>query len=608
MRQTAARCPSWPSGPSAPTGCSLTRQTLRPPARIGRGAGLQPLLDQRVCRSIDIEIEAKRQEMIVVDRDQVRGDQRAVSGIAGSRRISHRARRDALDGIDAGRADIDTDRAALGQHPVDHIVVIAEARDRAHHQFAGRTAGVQAVFALGMAPQRRPGAALEQAGDRAGLARPPCCIRKDGVEHRGAGRTIDTRLQRRGRCPEPVLADIEPGAKAPGGRGVHIRHEHLGDRAAVKDEAFAPGILVPDQRQHEPGARLDAVVKRPSVPAHKMTPRAQIHVVPLQRPASPPDHATAVHRNHRSRAPSLTGPVSISRITRLSSRSTTATTPSIGRAQKLLVPAASKQATRTRRRPSSLGSPILPAEKADANDSIESVKAAAAHRFLPSGIFHCYPLSRCPLLGRNCTLHPRYRRPAFDAAGGKLDHRFIDDAVAAQDDKGPPRERLPRFRSQYRRLVRLVEVDRRKARAAIGISGGAQHRHDRLDLGRGQRVERVESGTRGNGGNGLHQISDRHRRSRQPAQPVAGGGRPRLPAHSLRGSSTSRSPSPNRFSDRTRLKIAIPGQKAIHGACDMKLRAVFSMLPQLGLGGCCPRPRKDRLASAMIAVAAARVA
>src|SRR5678816_4303348 len=35
--------------------------------------------------------------------------------------------------------------------------------------------------------------------------------------------------------------------------------------------------------------------------------------------------------------------------------------------------------------------------------------------------------------------------------------------------------------------------------------------------------------------------------------------------------------------------------------------AVLSMLPQLGAGGCWPRPRNDRLASAMIAAAIARV-
>ena len=52
----------------------------------------------------------------------------------------------------------------------------------------------------------------------------------------------------------------------------------------------------------------------------------------------------------------------------------------------------------------------------------------------------------------------------------------------------------------------------------------------------------------------------------------------------------------------------MPGQIAIHGAWSMKLRAVLSMLPQLGAGGCCPRPRKDRLASAMMAAAMASVA
>src|SRR5882672_11025770 len=51
-----------------------------------------------------------------------------------------------------------------------------------------------------------------------------------------------------------------------------------------------------------------------------------------------------------------------------------------------------------------------------------------------------------------------------------------------------------------------------------------------------------------------------------------------------------------------------PGQIAIHGACWMKFLAVLSMLPQLGSGGCWPRPRNDRLASAIIAAAVARVA
>ena len=36
----------------------------------------------------------------------------------------------------------------------------------------------------------------------------------------------------------------------------------------------------------------------------------------------------------------------------------------------------------------------------------------------------------------------------------------------------------------------------------------------------------------------------------------------------------------------------MPGTMPSHGACAMKPRPVFSMLPQEGSGGCAPRPRK----------------
>ncbi len=80
-----------------------------------------------------------------------------------------------------------------------------------------------------------------------------------------------------------------------------------------------------------------------------------------------------------------------------------------------------------------------------------------------------------------------------------------------------------------------------------------------------------------------------------------------IDAHRRRGSSASRRPSPSRLNDSTSRKIDRPGQIAIHGALSMKSFAVFSMLPQLGAGGCWPRPRNDRLASAMIAAAIASV-
>src|SRR5262245_65553721 len=47
--------------------------------------------------------------------------------------------------------------------------------------------------------------------------------------------------------------------------------------------------------------------------------------------------------------------------------------------------------------------------------------------------------------------------------------------------------------------------------------------------------------------------------------------------------------------------MASPGHHAIHGAVSRNCWAVFSMVPQLGRGGCTPSPRKERIASAMMA-------
>jgi hypothetical protein len=118
-------------------------------------------------------------------------------------------------------------------------------------------------------------------------------------------------------------------------------------------------------------------------------------------------------------------------------------------------------------------------------------------------------------------------------------------------------------------------------------------------------------------GKGLHRRQDTLVLVRQPRQPVpAGNGPVRLMTgatdaqrrlHTCRGSSASRSPSPSRLKASTRPKVASPGQIAIQGALSTKLFAVLSMLPQPGAGGCWPRPRNDRLASAITAPAIAKV-
>ena len=54
--------------------------------------------------------------------------------------------------------------------------------------------------------------------------------------------------------------------------------------------------------------------------------------------------------------------------------------------------------------------------------------------------------------------------------------------------------------------------------------------------------------------------------------------------------------------------MARPGHQAIQGAVSRNCWAVFSIVPQLGVGGWTPRPRNERMASAMIALGIETVA
>src|SRR5439155_2683124 len=72
--------------------------------------------------------------------------------------------------------------------------------------------------------------------------------------------------------------------------------------------------------------------------------------------------------------------------------------------------------------------------------------------------------------------------------------------------------------------------------------------------------------------------------------------------HAVLGSSRSRSPSPSRLSPSTVRAMAPPGNTANQGFIDRKFCASLSMSPHDGCGGCVPRPRYARPASARIAI------
>ena len=88
-------------------------------------------------------------------------------------------------------------------------------------------------------------------------------------------------------------------------------------------------------------------------------------------------------------------------------------------------------------------------------------------------------------------LNIRHRFPAFELAGGKVDTPLVNRPVLPRDHERLAGESLPGPPGEDSRLVRLVERDQWEPGRRIGMPGGAQHAHRRVDfLGR-QRIERV---------------------------------------------------------------------------------------------------------------------
>ena len=75
-----------------------------------------------------------------------------------------------------------------------------------------------------------------------------------------------------------------------------------------------------------------------------------------------------------------------------------------------------------------------------------------------------------------------------------------------------------------------------------------------------------------------------------------------------RGSRRSRSASPTRFSENAVSTIIMPGKNSSHDARVMKVRDSASMLPQLGMSGGAPSPRKSSDAAPSCAKANTKLA
>src|SRR5215469_8680502 len=70
-----------------------------------------------------------------------------------------------------------------------------------------------------------------------------------------------------------------------------------------------------------------------------------------------------------------------------------------------------------------------------------------------------------------------------------------------------------------------------------------------------------------------------------------------------RGSRASRKPSPRQLKPITATKMARPGKSDTWGASIRYARPSLTIFPHSGVGGCTPKPRKERIAARRIAVA-----
>ena len=205
-------------------------------------------------------------------RDQTRRDQRAVARIGRGGCVLHRLARHALGGVDAGRTDGNADAAILMKDIVDQVIIIADRRSRAHHEFARRPAGGRCLVlrrapnGLVMPPGGIADRSFEHADRIRNLDRLAVVLRHGHGEETRIGRTVDAPAQRTEEITKTVFAAVHVGSPIPALVRVHVGNEDFGQMHLVGDRAPARTVTRLDHRKHSPRALVGPQVKTPHVP------------------------------------------------------------------------------------------------------------------------------------------------------------------------------------------------------------------------------------------------------------------------------------------------------------------------------------------------------
>ena len=244
-----------------------------------------------VALAVEVEVEARVEEVLVVHRVEALGDQRPVRGLLAR---LHRTGRD-----DPGELDLELDRAVEVEHPVEAVVVVADRRDEADHEPARAPHLGLAGAEVPVLPEQA-GVLLVQADrvrERDRLAR---AVADDGVEVVDQPEAVAAELERVRERPDQVLADVERALDVARRARIAVGHRHLADRRAVQDRAPLAAVVVGELVQDEALAHRPAGAERPALPADQVAldrEAGALRLHDLDRPhalALGPGHARAV--------------------------------------------------------------------------------------------------------------------------------------------------------------------------------------------------------------------------------------------------------------------------------------------------------------------------
>lgn len=244
------------------------------------GAGRQrPRVHLRhaVVRAVDIEIEPKIDEVLMMCRDYIRSNQAAVALIAVRIRwvlalrqfIAARANRNlhALRQQDAGQVQPDLQTPVLMKNSTEAVVIVADRSNVHEHELTSASRLFVVGVILPMPPENSTVCFIN--GEGAAVAiRFAGVISKYGIEMNGIVGSVFGSDQRVGEASDTIFPFVERISKNPILVRISVRHDHFGKGGAMQDRPQSSAVIATYSIKHEAFPRMQRVTETPILPAN----------------------------------------------------------------------------------------------------------------------------------------------------------------------------------------------------------------------------------------------------------------------------------------------------------------------------------------------------